>query len=82
MPEFDVKAFIAQLDQLGMRLTAVPMADGKLKIYRWRMMGAFEHAQEIEDLWTSQIGSDQARSDLLATHLSSATGPAPQGRRR
>jgi hypothetical protein len=77
MPEFDVEAFIAELDHLGMKLTAVPMADGKLKIYRWRMMGAFEHARQIEDLWKSQIGDDQARIDILASRLFSVGGPTP-----
>jgi len=78
--EFDVEVFITKLDHMGMKLTALPMADGKLKIYRWRMMGAFEHAREIEDLWKSQIGDDQARIDALASHLFSATGPAPSSR--
>jgi hypothetical protein len=76
-----VEAFISELAGLGMKLTAVPMADGTLKIYRWRMTGAFEHAKEIEALWTSQIGNNPARIDLVASHLSSATGPAPQGKR-
>jgi hypothetical protein len=82
MAEFDVEAFISKLAGLGMKLTAVPLADGRVKIYRWRMMGAFEHATEIEALWASQIGNNQARIDLLASHLSSATGPAPRGNRR
>jgi len=37
VPEFDVEAFIAKLAGMGMKLTAVPLADGTLKIYRWRM---------------------------------------------
>lgn len=82
MAEFDIEAFISKLADLGMKLTAAPMADGTLKIYRWRMTGAFENAKQIEALWSSQIGNDPARADLLAAHLSSSTGPAPQGRRR
>jgi hypothetical protein len=80
-PTFDIGAFILKLESLGMKLTAAPMADGKLKIYRWRLRGAFEHAQQIEALWASQVGEDQARIDLLASHLSSAAGPSPLGRR-
>ena len=45
MGEFDVEAFVARLDRMGMKLTAVPLADGKLRISRWRMAGAVEHAQ-------------------------------------
>jgi len=76
MPEFDVEAFVSELAGLGMKLTAVPMADGTLKIYRWRMMGAFENAKQIEALWSSQIGNDHARMDLLAAHLAGAADQA------
>jgi hypothetical protein len=38
---------------MGMRLTALRLADGTFKVYRWRMRGA-----EIETLWNSQIGED------------------------
>jgi hypothetical protein len=81
MPEFDVEAFVSELAGLGMKLTAVPMADGTIKIYRWRMTGAFENAKQIEALWSSQIGNDPARMGLLASHISGAAGPAPLGRR-
>ena len=70
MPEFDVEAFVTRLDQMGLKLSAVPLADGKLRISRWRMAGAVENAQEIEDFWASQIGDNQERIDLLAAHLS------------
>ena len=69
MSEFDVEAFVAGLDRMGMKLTAVPLADGKLRINRWRMMQATEHTQQIEELWASQLGDDQARIDLLAAHI-------------
>ena len=69
MSEFDIDAFLAQLDRLGVRLTAIRLADGKLKIYRWRMRGARDNAQEIDRIWNSTIGEDQARNDLVAAHL-------------
>jgi hypothetical protein len=81
MPKFDVDAFITKLGDMGMKLTAVPMADGKLKVYRWRMVGAFEHASEIDDFWKSQIGDDQARIAILASRLVSAAGAAPLAQR-
>jgi hypothetical protein len=72
MPDFDVEAFVTKLDRLGVKLTAVPLADGKLRVSRWRMLNATEHAQQIEDLWTLQIGNDQERIDILAAHLANA----------
>ena len=69
MPDFDVEDFVTKLDRMGVKLTAVPLADGKLRVSRWRMLSATEHAQQIEDLWTMQIGNDQERIDILAAHL-------------
>src|SRR5215467_3179813 len=73
MADFDIEAFITKLDRMGMKLTAVPLADGKLRVNRWCMLNAAEHAQQIEDLWTVQIGNDRERIDILAAHLAKAT---------
>src|SRR6266849_5433491 len=73
MPEFDVEAFVAKLERMGIKLTSVPLADGKVRINRWRMLNAGEHTQQIQDLWASQIGDDQARIDVLAAHLARVT---------
>jgi hypothetical protein len=72
MPDFDVEAFIAKLDRLGMKLTAVGLADGKLRVNRWCMLNAAEHAEQIRDLWATQIGNDRERIDVLAAHLANA----------
>ena len=69
MTEFDPQGFIAELERMGMKLTALQLADGKFKVYRWRMQGAREHAPQIEALWNSQVGENQARIDLLAEHI-------------
>jgi hypothetical protein len=73
MAEFDVAAFVARLERMGVRLTAIPLADGKLRINRWRMLHAAENTQQIQDLWASQIGDDQARINLLAAFVNSRT---------
>jgi len=75
MPDFDVEAFITKLDRMGVKLTAIPLADGKLRVNRWCMLSATEHAQQIRDLWTTQIGNDRERIDLLAEHLAKAAAP-------
>jgi len=72
MLDFDVEAFITKLDGMGMKLTAVPLANGKLRVNRWCMLNATEHAQQIQELWTAQIGDDQERVDILAAHLATA----------
>jgi hypothetical protein len=75
MADFDVEAFIRKLDGMGMKLTAIPLADGSYRVSRWCMMSANEHAQQIQDLWTGQIGDDQERIDVLAAHLAKALPP-------
>jgi hypothetical protein len=74
MVEFDVEAFVAKMDRMGLRLTAVPLAGGRFRVNRWRTMQAFEHSQQIQDLWASQIGDNQNRIDQLASHLTQAAG--------
>jgi hypothetical protein len=71
MSDFDVGAFVAKLERLGIKLTAVPLADGKMRISRWRMLHAID-AKEIESVWASQIGENRARIDMLAAHLAGA----------
>jgi hypothetical protein len=75
MADFDVEAFIRKLDGMGIKLTATPLADGRFRVNRWSMMSANEHAVQIQELWTGQIGDDQERIDVLAVHLTNA---APQ----
>lgn len=72
MAHFDVEAFVARLDHMGMKLTVVPLADGKLRINCWRMLNAREHIQQIRDLWTTQIGHNQERINILVTYLDKA----------
>jgi hypothetical protein len=70
MLDFDVEAFVAKLESLGVKLTAV--ADGRMRISRWRMPLAVDTVQ-IESLWASQIGENQGRIDRLAAHLAPAS---------
>jgi acetyl-CoA acetyltransferase len=56
MSDFDVEGFVAQMERMGLKMTAV-------------RLDAVEHTDQIEDLWTSQIGDNPARMDQLAAHL-------------
>jgi hypothetical protein len=69
MSDFDVEAFVAELDRMGVKLTAIPLADGKLRVNRWCMLNATKYAQQIENLWSTQIGNHRERIDALAAHL-------------
>jgi hypothetical protein len=78
MPEFDAAGFVAKMDGMGLKLTAVPLADGRYRLNRWRTMQAFEHGQQINDLWASQIGTDLGRIDLLTAHLAQVAAAKPK----
>ena len=69
MPEFDIDAFITEVERLGLKLTATRLLDGTYRVNRWRMPDAITNAQQIEDLWAKHIGDDKARMILLGTHL-------------
>jgi hypothetical protein len=73
MADFDAEEFITSLDGMGMKLTAIPLPDGRIRVSRWCMMNANEHTEQIHELWTRQIGDDQDRINVLAAHLTSRT---------
>lgn len=69
MNAFDAESFVAEMDRMGVMLTAVPLADGTVRVNRWRTMNAVEHGHRIDHLWGSQVGHDRSRMDTLAAHL-------------
>jgi hypothetical protein len=69
MPDFDVEAFVRELERLGIKLTATPLADGTFMLNRWKLPGASNHVQQIDDLWASTINDHKDRVDLLIAHL-------------
>jgi hypothetical protein len=74
MAEFDVEAFVAQLHGMGLKLSAIPLADGSFRIGRWRMVNAADDDQ-IQEFWASHIGDNQRRIDALAAHLAKKMSP-------
>jgi hypothetical protein len=69
MSEFDIDAFITELERPGMKLTAIQLPDGTYRVNRWRMPDATTHTQEIEHLWATHLGDNRARMMLLAVRL-------------
>jgi hypothetical protein len=82
MPRLDIEAFVSAVERLGLRLSAAPLADGKVRLNRWRMPDAVLNTQKIEDLWAARIGDDQARIAELAAHVMRRTGAARHSERR
>jgi hypothetical protein len=75
MSEFDPAAFTSEIEGAGVKLTAIPLADGKYRVSRWFMGNADRN--RIEKLWAGQIGDNQRHLDQLAWHLARRP-PAPR----
>jgi hypothetical protein len=73
MGEFNVGDFVATMERLGLILAAVPLADGKVRLNRWRMPNAAIHAQEIENLWTAQVEDKPDRIEQITAHVMKRT---------
>jgi hypothetical protein len=69
MSEFDIDAFITDLERLGVKLTTIPLPDGTYRVNRWRILEASAHAEQIERLWATHLGDNQTRMRLLADRL-------------
>jgi hypothetical protein len=69
MSEFDIDAFITELERLGVKLSTIRLADGTYRVNRWRTLDASAHAAQIEKLWATHIGDNKTRIRLLADRL-------------
>lgn len=75
MADFDAAGFVTTLEGLGVKWAAVPLADGRFSVTRWKLPSAVEHAREIERLWSLQVGISQARiRPIGASHLRGCAG--------
>ena len=72
MPQLKVEVFVFDVERLGLILNVTPLADGKARLNRWRMPDAVLNARKIEDLWSVQIGDDQAQIEELTIHVNAA----------
>jgi hypothetical protein len=69
MDGFDAADFVAANERLGLRLCAVPLADGTHRLTRWRLPEAVANAGKIATLWAAKVGEDPGRLEQLTTHL-------------
>ena len=66
MPEFDPAAFTSEIEGAGLKLTAIPLADGNYRVSRWSM-GSTDRSR-IERIW-AQICDNEKHLEQLARHL-------------
>jgi hypothetical protein len=75
MSDFDPEGFAAAVERLGLRLTAVRLADGSVRLNRWRTADAVINARRIEALWAAQIGENLDRVRELAAYIMRRSSP-------
>jgi hypothetical protein len=63
MPDFDPEAFVAAAERLGLFFTAVRLADGSVRLNRWRTADAVINAHRIEALWAADDEPRQSAVD-------------------
>ena len=59
MSHFDPKAFIFELDALGVKLTATRMVDGTIRINQWRMHEYWPHERRVKELWERTMAGSE-----------------------
>jgi hypothetical protein len=69
VPDFDPEGFVAAVERLGLLLTAVRLADGTVRLNRWRTADAIINAHRIEALWAAQIGENPDRVREVAAYI-------------
>jgi len=65
MSESDAVVFTQEIERMGVKLTAIRLADGQYCINRWPMINAIS-PQHVDGIWAANIGDDQGLIDLSA----------------
>ena len=68
MPDFDVEAFVTELDRMGVKLTRLRLLTARSGNRR-RMLNVADYARQIESLWIAQIGNDRHHISIVTAHL-------------
>jgi hypothetical protein len=66
---FDPKAFIFELEALGLKLTATRMVDGTIRINQWRMHEYWSNERRVKELWERTIANSDSNRKILAEFL-------------
>ena len=67
----ELEKLVEAFESLGMKLTVTPLADGSLRLNRWRMINYWSHAREAEAFWTERLGEDRERLAALTNFVAS-----------
>ena len=73
----ELVGLVSELDRLGLKLSVTSKVDGSLELSRWRCINYWEHAEEVEALWSRHIGQD-AEALAAITQLVAQLKPTKQ----
>lgn len=69
MSDFSIKDFLDRLSTLGLMLSASRLADGSIRLNRWRGMNFYENEAEINNVWMSNMAGQDTRMQDVARYL-------------
>lgn len=67
------KDLVEELSRLGIELTATRLADGTIKLNRWRTIKYWNNVDAAESLWAASVESDRNNEQALKDLLTSAS---------
>lgn len=69
MSNTDIKGLVERLNSLGLILSAVPLADGSLRLTQWRTVRYYDNESLIKTIWTDAVLSKPGRQQEIAAFI-------------
>jgi hypothetical protein len=76
MLDFEVAAFVDELESLGVKFTVVPRLDGSLRLNRWRFHSAWDNRDRINRLLAEHVEDAPENAAQIAEFIKKRTSSA------
>jgi hypothetical protein len=76
MLDFEVAAFVDELESLGVKFTVVPRLDGSLRLNRWRFHNAWDNRDRINRLLAEHVEDAPENAAQIAEFIRKRTSSA------
>jgi hypothetical protein len=76
MLDFEVAAFVDELESLGVKFTVVPRLDGSLRLNRWRFHNAWDNRDRINRLLAEHVEDAPENAAQIAEFIKKRTSSA------
>jgi hypothetical protein len=76
MLDFEVAAFVDELESLGVKFTVVPRLDGSLRLNCWRFHNAWDNRDRINRLLAEHVEDAPENAAQIAEFIKKRTSSA------